>query len=102
MVWHAKTLIDRFSAHARRLQVKGPKGLLTKAMVNRYLSFWHLDQPRLLRDPPAVRFQAEHSNDCWQFDISPSDRMHLDRPDWIDPATRRNNRCSKLPHPVAR
>ena len=33
-----------------------------------------------------MRFQAEHSNDCWQFDISPSDLKHIDKPDWIDPA----------------
>lgn len=33
-----------------------------------------------------MRFQAEHSNDCWQFDMSPSDLKHIDKPDWIDPA----------------
>jgi putative transposase len=32
-----------------------------------------LDRERLTREPPAVRFQAEHSNALWQFDISPSD-----------------------------
>lgn len=66
--------------------VKVPKGLLRRPTVNRYLSLLRLDQPRLLREPPAVRFQAEHSNDCWQFDISPSDLKHIDKPDWIDPA----------------
>ena len=30
-----------------------------------------LDHERMARPPPAVRFQAEHSNDCWQFDLSP-------------------------------
>lgn len=40
----------------------------------------------MLRQPPAVRFQAEHSNDCWQFDMSPSDLKHIDRPAWIDPS----------------
>ncbi|MFM9432987.1 hypothetical protein ACFDR9_000016 [Janthinobacterium sp. CG_23.3] len=44
-----------------------------------------LDQPHLLREPPALRFQAEHSNDCWQFDMAPSDLKHIDKPDWIDP-----------------
>lgn len=66
--------------------VKVPKGLLSRPTVNRYLSLLRLDQPRLLREPPAVRFQAEHSNDCWHFDMSPSDLKHIDKPDWIDPA----------------
>jgi hypothetical protein len=66
--------------------VKTPKGLLKRATINRYLSTYHLDHPRLLREPPAVRFQAEFSNDCWQFDLSPSDLKHIDKPEWIDPA----------------
>lgn len=66
--------------------VKAPKGLLRRPTVNRYLSLLRLDQPHLLREPPAVRFQAEHSNDCWQFDMSPSDLKQIDKPDWIDPA----------------
>ena len=66
--------------------VKAPKGLLRRPTVNRHLSLLRLDQPHLLREPPAVRFQAEHSNDCWQFDMSPSDLKHIDKPDWIDPA----------------
>lgn len=43
--------------------IKSPKDLLRKQNVNRWLSRWRLDQPRLLREPPAVRFQAENSND---------------------------------------
>lgn len=66
--------------------IKSPKGLLSKPTVNRWLSRWRLDQPRLLREPPAVRFQAESSNDCWQFDMSPSDLKHIERSDWVDPA----------------
>jgi hypothetical protein len=65
--------------------VKVPKGLLRRPTINRYLSLLRLDQPHLLREPPAVRFQAEYSNDCWQFDMSPSDLKHIDKPDWIDP-----------------
>lgn len=66
--------------------IKSPKGLLRKQTVNRWLSRWRLDQTRLLREPPAVRFQAEKSNACWQFDMSPSDLKHIEQPDWVDPA----------------
>jgi hypothetical protein len=37
----------------------------------------------LSRQPTAVRFQAEHSNDCWQFDMSPSDLKQLKKPSWV-------------------
>jgi hypothetical protein len=51
-----------------------------------YLRQFHLDQGRLRREPPAVRFQAELSNDCWQFDMSPSDLKYIESPTWVDPA----------------
>ena len=34
---------------------------------------------------PAVRFQAECSNECWHFDLSPSDLKHVKAPAWMDP-----------------
>lgn len=58
-----------------------PKGVLGRPTVNRHLSMSRLDQPHVLREPPAVRFQARHSNDCGQFDMSPSDLEHIDKPD---------------------
>jgi hypothetical protein len=39
----------------------------------------------MIREPPAVRFQAEHSNAIWHFDMSPSDLKQLKAPPWIDP-----------------
>lgn len=52
--------------------------------MNDYLNRWKLDQPRLTRQPPAVRFQAELSNACWQFDMSPSELKHVNAPLWIE------------------
>jgi hypothetical protein len=78
-------LMEDFGVETPQGLVKVPKGLLHRPTVNRYLSSLKLDQPSLLREPPAVRFQAEYSNDCWQFDMSPSDLKHIDKPDWIDP-----------------
>ena len=77
-------LLEDYGVETMQGLVKAPKGLLSRPTVNRYLSLLRLDQPRLLREPPAVRFQAEHSNDCWQFDMSPSDLKHIEKPDWID------------------
>lgn len=65
------------------LQVEA--GVLKKTTVNRYLTAWGYDQKRLMRQPPAVRFQAEQSNDCWHFDLSPSDLKHIAKPTWVEP-----------------
>jgi hypothetical protein len=59
-------------------------GVLTRSTVNRYLRVWGLDDERLNQPPPAVRFQAEHSNDCWQFDLSPSDLKQVPAPLWVE------------------
>jgi hypothetical protein len=37
--------------------------------LNRYLRQWGYDHGTLRRQPAAVRFQAEYSNDCWLFDL---------------------------------
>jgi hypothetical protein len=79
-------LMEDYGVETAQGLVKVPKGILHRPTVNRYLSLLKLDQPRLLREPPAVRFQAEHSNDRWQFDMSPSDLKHIDKPSWIDPS----------------
>jgi hypothetical protein len=59
-------------------------GQLTASTVNRHLRRLGYDHERMMRPPPAVRFQAEHSNALWHFDISPSDLKHLKTPPWID------------------
>ncbi len=64
--------------------LQAPPGLLTKATVNRYLKQWGYDRSRLMRQPAAVRFQAEFSNDCWHFDLSQSDLKHVKSPSWME------------------
>ena len=54
-------------------------------MVNRYLRAWGLDDRRTAQPPPAVRFQAERANECWQFDMSPSDLKQVPAPLWVEP-----------------
>ena len=64
--------------------VKLPQGLLRPVTVNRYLKKWGYQLSYLHRQPPAVRFQAQFSNQCWHFDLSPSDLKHVKRPLWCD------------------
>ena len=61
-----------------------PPAVLKKSTVNYYLNHWGIDWRRRRPQPPAVRFQAQHSNELWQFDISPSDLKHLTSPAWVD------------------
>lgn len=65
--------------------LQAPQGLLKKSTVNRYLKKWGYDRNTLLRQPIAVRFQAEESNQCWHFDLSPSDLKYVQTPAWIEP-----------------
>lgn len=78
-------LLEAYGVETMQGLVRAPASVLVRSTVNQYLTLWHLDQPRLRRQPPAVRFQAERSNDCWQFDMSPSDLKRINKPDWIEP-----------------
>ena len=78
-------LLEEFGLETPDGFVQAPKGRLTRTTVNRYLQQWGFDRTRLLRQPAAVRFQAEHSNDCWQFDLSPSDLKAVKEPSWVRP-----------------
>ena len=60
------------------------KDVLTKTTVNRYLKRWGYDRETLGRPPPAVRFQATQSNECWHFDLSPSDLKRVEKPEWFE------------------
>lgn len=79
-------LLEQHGVETAQGLVKAPKGLLRKSTVDMYLQHFHLDQVRLQRQPPAVRFQAECANDCWQFDMSPSDLKRIKAPAWVDPS----------------
>src|SRR5438874_9683223 len=74
---------DLSSPLTEKFTETAPASLLTKTTVNRYLKRWGYDHPTLLKQPPAVRFQAEHSNECWHFDLSPSDLKHVKAPVWM-------------------
>jgi len=61
------------------------QGRITASTLNRHLNRLGYDHGRMIREPPAVRFQAEHSNAIWHFDMSPSDLKQLKTPAWLDP-----------------
>jgi hypothetical protein len=76
-------LIETFGVETPDGFTQAPAGTLHKTTVNRYLRQWGYDRTTLSRQPAAVRFQAEHSNECWQFDLSPSDFKHIKKPPWV-------------------
>jgi hypothetical protein len=79
-------LLEEFGVTTPEGHIKTVPGQLKKTTVNHYLKLWGYDRNYLVRQPPAVRFQAEHSNECWHFDLSPSDLKHVKEPIWLDKA----------------
>lgn len=60
-------------------------GQLSASTLNRHMRRLGYDRSRMTREPAAVRYQAEHSNDIWHFDMSPSDLKHLPTPPpWVN------------------
>lgn len=57
--------------------IKVTPGLLKKSTISLYLKRFGLDQPSLGIQPTVIHFQADKSNECWQFDFSPSDFKHF-------------------------
>lgn len=78
-------LIEQFGVQTPEGLAQAPVDLLKTTTVNRYLQQWGYDKSTWTRQPVAVRFQAEKSNECWQFDLSPSDLKHVKEPLWIKP-----------------
>ena len=76
-------LLEHYGINTPDGFVKVPQSLLTRTTVDRYLKQWGYDRSTLSRQPPAVRFQARHSNDCWQFDLSSSDLKKVEEPLWF-------------------
>ena len=77
-------LLEEYGAETPDGLARLPANTLTRSMADRYLRQWGYDQARINRRPVAVRFQAERSNDLWQFDLSPSDLKHVPQPLWVE------------------
>jgi hypothetical protein len=76
-------LMELYGIETPEGHVQVPPALLNKTTVNRYLKRWGYDYTTLRKQPPAVRFQAQHSNECWHFDLSPSDLKQVPDPPWV-------------------
>jgi len=69
---HGVTIGDQF--------VKVTKSLLKVSTINRYLKEWGYNNRCLTREPVCIRFQAKQCNECWHFDLSPSDLKQVNHP----------------------
>ena len=70
-------LLEEHGVETSEGLIKSPQGLLKRSTVSRYLKRWGYDTHSMMIEPPSVPFQAVYSNDCWQFDFSPSDLKKL-------------------------
>ncbi|WP_079254098.1 IS481 family transposase [Endozoicomonas arenosclerae] len=76
-------LLETFGVETDQGLLKAAPGQLKRTTIEKYLREWGYDRATLSRQPPAVRFQAQKSNECWHFDLSPSDLKHIKRPPWL-------------------
>jgi hypothetical protein len=76
-------LLEAYGIQTPEGHLQAPHNQLKRPTVNRYLKQWGYDRHTLLRPPPAVRFQAQYSNECWHFDLSPSDLKAIKAPQWM-------------------
>ena len=83
-------LLEEFGIETNQGLVKAPKSVLKKSTVNKYLQSWGYDIRSLEIEPVSVRFQAKYSNECWHFDLSPSDLKTL--PEWPEWSNSGNGR----------
>ncbi len=77
-------LLEEHGVDTPQGHVQAPKGLLAATTLNRWLRTRGYDHARMTRPPPAVRFEARHSNELWHFDMSPSDLKKIPQPEWVD------------------
>jgi hypothetical protein len=54
-----------------------PKGALTRACCDRWMATLGITLRQRSRPEPCVRFEAQESHACWQFDVSISDAHYL-------------------------
>ena len=54
-----------------------PKNMLKVSTVNRYLNHYLISPEHILAEPTVNHFEASYSNQCWQFDITPSELHRL-------------------------
>ncbi|HAU0311432.1 TPA: transposase family protein [Legionella pneumophila] len=74
-------ILEEHGVETENNLIKISPGTLKKSTVNRYLKKWGYDFAAMKIEPTVVHFEAEYSNDCWQFDFTPSDFKQFSAPD---------------------
>jgi len=80
----ALEILEKYGIETPQGLMKIEPGTISKSFVNRYLKQLGYSMTALACQPPATRFQADYANHCWQFDMSPSDLKHVEKPLWIE------------------
>lgn len=63
-----------------------PKGVLNRVTADRWMQQLGINIVGSMKQSACVRFQAQQSNECWQFDISISDAYYLAQQKSLTPA----------------
>ena len=57
--------------------ITAPKGKLRVSTINKYLNHYLISPEDICSEPVVNHFEAAYSNQCWQFDITPSELHRL-------------------------
>lgn len=72
------SILENIGVQINNEFIKAPLGLLKRSTVDRHLLNLDLDYHTVKNIEPIVtRFEAQYSNECWQFDFTPSNLKRL-------------------------
>ena len=72
------TILEKHGVYFGDKLIKAPLGLLKRSTIDRHLLNLDLDYHTVKNlEPVVTRFEAQYSNECWQFDFTPSNLKRL-------------------------
>jgi hypothetical protein len=78
-------LLESGQVSIKNKNIQAPKGILKPSTINKYLNQYYMSPRYIYSEPTVNHFMARYSNQCWQFDITPSELHKLDEQNSEDP-----------------
>ena len=70
-------LLESGDLLVKKKPIKVEAGILKVSTINKYLNQYYISPKDIFSEPTVNRFMAKYANQCWQFDITPSEIQRL-------------------------
>lgn len=70
-------LLESGDLLVKKKHIKVETGILKVSTINKYLNQYYISPKDIFSEPTVNRFMAKYANQCWQFDITPSEIQRL-------------------------